>query len=58
MKVLREGRRYKGIGDCGMTKDKPVEGVLSKEDGVYLLTDENDRIYSVNPNTLESAEKS
>lgn len=57
MKVLREGKYYKGIGDCGMTKDKPVEGTLSKEDGMYILTDENDRIYSVNPNTLESAEK-
>jgi hypothetical protein len=40
-----------------MTKDKPVEGTLSKEDGMYILTDKNDRIYSVNPNTLEISAK-
>ena len=57
MKILREGRRYTGIGDCGMTKDKIVEGVLSKEDQTYILTDNNGRIYSVNPNTLEISAK-
>jgi len=48
-----EGETYRAIGDCGMTKDIEVEGVLSIEDGTYLLTNRFQRIFSVNTKTLK-----
>jgi hypothetical protein len=48
-----EGETYKAIGNCGTTKDIEVEGVLSIEDDLYLLTNTYKRVFSVNPKTLK-----
>lgn len=49
---LTLGKRYKAIGDCVMTKDREVYGVLElcfyKE---YILRTDKNTVHSINPNT-------
>lgn len=49
---------YTAVGDCGMTKDKPVTGTLGK--GNYnevVIFNYKDIPCSINPQTLREANK-
>ena len=49
---LKIGKRYKAIGNCGMTKDKEVEGIVELGSfGEYIIKTDKGTIHSINENT-------
>lgn len=46
-------KKYKAIGDCGMSKDKEVIGTYVFDGEDHIITDDKGRIHSINPRTLK-----
>lgn len=47
------GKGVIAIGDCGMTKDRQVSGILRYDNAGYFYLENQGRVYSVNENTIK-----